>query len=150
MSHCGKEAMMDALWIVTIVFLPFLAYGVMVEVIRLKRKKTRFEDRDIMSLDAIYSQYFEKEGLKKSDVIYLWEEIAKLLRIEAGRLRPTDRWDNELAPDKNGLVDDELEEVLYYLWEIADECGFEIDIKNQHDLGTMIEYVVERRVGDPW
>jgi hypothetical protein len=83
-----------------------LAYRI--EAKRLPTKRARFADRENLNVEEIYERYFSDSGLKKEEVIDLWIKIAQTLHLEPGRLRPTDRFDAELAPVRGYLVEDEL------------------------------------------
>jgi hypothetical protein len=83
-----------------------LAYRI--EAKRLPTKQARFTDRENLNVEEIYQRYFSDSGLRKEKVIDLWIKIAQTLHLEPGRLRPTDRFDAELAPVQGHLVEDEL------------------------------------------
>jgi len=59
--------------------------------------RKRFEQREELDLDAIYFWYFAHRGLPRDQVIELWCEVAESLDLPAGKLRPSDRFDGELA-----------------------------------------------------
>ncbi len=83
-----------------------LAYRI--EARRLPTKQARFKDRENLNVEEIYQRYFSESGLKKEKVIDIWMKIAQTLHLEPGRLRPTDRFDAELAPVRGYHVEDEL------------------------------------------
>ena len=79
---------------------------------RIRDKRKRFSSRSVLSVDQIYADYFSKTGFPQDLVIELWLDLAKTLKLEAGRLRPDDRFDKELAPStKVGGFVDELEDL---------------------------------------
>jgi hypothetical protein len=82
---------------------------------RLSCKRARFKDRENLTCEEIYNRYFSNSGLPREKVIALWMQIAKELKLESGRLRPTDRFDKELSPVLNNedeLAD--LEDLIHF------------------------------------
>jgi hypothetical protein len=72
----------------------------------------RLRNREDIPMDAIYSQFFSGANLQKDMVLELWNEVATLLRVPPGKLRPSDRFDKELAPGGVWLrLDDDAVEV---------------------------------------
>lgn len=61
-----------------------------------RKKSLRFENRSTVSLDNIYSTYFNNSQLDQDVVKNLWTEVAKTLHVSVGKLRPSDRFDKEL------------------------------------------------------
>jgi hypothetical protein len=55
-----------------------------------------FQDREDLVIDEIYQRYFLKSGPPKEIVFELWLESARDMRIDPGRLRPSDRFAVEL------------------------------------------------------
>ena len=78
---------------------------------RLPTKHGRFDGREALSPDDIYERYFAGTGMPRERVVAVWLEIAQLLRLDAGKLRPSDRFDSELAPVEGHLVEDELSDI---------------------------------------
>jgi hypothetical protein len=63
-----------------------------------KQRLKRLRNREDIPMDAIYNQFFSGANLPKDMVLELWNEVATLLRVPPGKLRPSDRFDKELAP----------------------------------------------------
>jgi hypothetical protein len=89
---------------------------------RLQKKRSRFSDREKLSLDELYSKYFEPTGLQKDVVVTYWQRVADTMGLEAGRLRPTDRFDSELRPVAGHLVEDEIADLNQF---------FELEVKRR-------------------
>lgn len=76
---------------------------------RIRRKRQRFADRPALPCDRIYQTYFAESGLDPIDVQESWQELANTLKLDPQRLRPTDRFDRELAPVAGTTKLDELD-----------------------------------------
>lgn len=63
-----------------------------------RQRLKHLRSREDLPMDAIYDRFFSETGLQKSLVLEVWAEVATLLRVPAGKLRPSDRFDKELAP----------------------------------------------------
>lgn len=57
-----------------------------------------FVDRPPMNLDEIYARYYVDSGLDREAVVRCFRFLATELALPTSRLRPTDRFDEELAP----------------------------------------------------
>ena len=76
---------------------------------RIRRKRQRFAHRSALPCDRIYQTYFAESGLDPMDVQESWKELANTLKLDPQRLRPTDRFDRELAPVAGTTKLDELD-----------------------------------------
>lgn len=56
----------------------------------------KFNERQDLTFDEVYSLTFEPVGIPKEIAGELWFEVAKTLQIPATNLRPTDSFDSEL------------------------------------------------------
>jgi hypothetical protein len=86
-----------AFWIGVVVF----GFGIIASIASVllgkKKSKTLFDERPMLSDDEIYRQYFAEVGLPQALVLELWREVAGVLNLPAGKLRPTDRFGQELG-----------------------------------------------------
>ncbi len=91
----------------------FLAIQIVIFVVRnfgrIRRKRKRFAHRSALPCDRIYQTYFAESGLDQIDVQESWQELATTLKLDSQRLRPTDRFDRELAPVAGTTKLDELD-----------------------------------------
>jgi hypothetical protein len=71
-----------------------------------RKRQARFIDREEMSFDEFYRQYYEHSGLGADSVRRALFEVATALQVSPTRLRPADRFNIELAPEKGWEVDD--------------------------------------------
>jgi hypothetical protein len=58
---------------------------------------SRLGDREDIPMEVIYSRFFTGTQFPKDLVVELWNEVASCLRVPPGKLRPSDRFDKELA-----------------------------------------------------
>src|SRR5580704_3259191 len=73
----------------------------------MRRRAARFRERVDLSPDEIYAKFFSQEERHgKALILDLWNEVAVILEVPPGKLRPTDRFDKELAPEKGWEYDD--------------------------------------------
>jgi hypothetical protein len=87
-------------------------------------------------------------------VFELWNEIAEVLRVPPGKLRPSDRFDIELAPVKGRKFDDNTIEVHWAAQRRLKQLGVDADITA---IQTLRDYVAffcnfshwKPRTGDP-
>jgi hypothetical protein len=75
---------------------------------RIPKKAARFAEREPIHLNEVYERFYVPSGLNRQRVLELWQEVAKTLRLDPEKLRPTDSFDVELAPVKGSLTPDEL------------------------------------------
>jgi hypothetical protein len=110
------------------------------EIIPDRRRLERFADRENLSLEALYGQYFAQSKLPKRLVFELWNEIAELLRVPPGKLRPSDRFDIELAPVKGWEFDDNTIEVHWAAQRRLKRLGADADITEIQTLRDYVEF----------
>jgi len=60
-------------------------------------RAARFSKRDDVAYGQIYREYFAPKGVPEDVGRALWLEAARALRISPSKLRPEDRFDNELS-----------------------------------------------------
>lgn len=94
----------------------------MVYVRRVRMK--RIADREPMSPDQIFSRYYKDSGLREEFVVLVWGDIAKILALPAEKLRPTDKFNEELKPLAGWhFYDDHLEDLLTWADKYARKRG---------------------------
>ncbi|MCH8315235.1 MAG: hypothetical protein IIA64_04610 [Planctomycetes bacterium] len=111
-SELVATDMIDIMDLIGIGFAIFLVVHIVIFVLRnygrIRRKQERFAGRPVLPCDRIYQTYFPESGLDQIDVQHSWQELAKTLKLDPQRLRPTDRFDRELAPVVGTTKLDEL------------------------------------------
>lgn len=105
-----------------------------------RQRLKAFEGRSELSLDQIYGEFFASRNLPKELVCELWKEVAGSLRLPPGKLRPTDRFDKELAPVKGWEFDDDIVEVHWAAERRLRKLGARADSSNVVTLGDYVEF----------
>ncbi len=98
----------------------------------------RLVDREIFSMEVIYDRFFASENLSKPLVLELWSEVAVTLGIPPGKLRPTDRFDKELAPVE--AWDDDIVEVQWAAERRLKKTGSKADLSGVQTLGDYVHF----------
>lgn len=78
---------------------------------RLEKKRARFADRPPLLLEDIYETHYKDANFDFVSFARFWKELASLLNLDPTKLRPTDRFDEELAPVDGYLAEDELVDI---------------------------------------
>jgi hypothetical protein len=81
---------------------------------RLPKKRARFLDRASTPPSEIFTTYYKNQGVAESRFQELWSDAARILKLDPTRLRPSDRFNVELAPVKGHLAEDELVDLEEY------------------------------------
>ena len=108
--------------------------------IPLKEKLKRFANREELTLDEIYLQFFASMNLPKESFLELWNEVADSLRLPRGKLRPGDRFDKELAPAKGWEYDDEIADVYWAAQHRLKIADADFDVSKIQTLGNYVEF----------
>jgi len=106
-----------------------------------QRKKRFLNSRQTLSDEDIYLQYFSESGLSQPLVHELWQEVADAFRLPSGKLRPTDRFGNELGG--YWIVSDEVDILTKIAVERAKRHSIKLELS---EIKTLGEYV--KRFGD--
>jgi hypothetical protein len=94
--------------------------------------------RQSLPPEEIFLKYYKDIGLREDVVIHIWREIAGILALPAEKLRPTDRFNDELKPLGGWYhYDDHLSWLFAWAEKYARSHGAKIDpaeIKTLDDL----------------
>jgi hypothetical protein len=71
--------------------------GVMVRWVRRRRSAAALEGRESLDDEAFYRRYYAESKLPKGLVIELRREVAETLRVAAEKLRPEDRFGEQIG-----------------------------------------------------
>ncbi len=86
----------------SVVIVGFIAVAVLVALLGTKEirriKNARFAGREVITSEEFYNRFYRAAGFDPALVEAVRERVATGLEISAGLLRPTDRFDGELAP----------------------------------------------------
>lgn len=105
-----------------------------------KQKLQRFSDRKELDHDVVYNQFFSSTNLPKDLVVELWSEVAANLDLPGNKLRPTDRFDNELGPVKGWEFDDEIGVLNWTAARRLKKLGAKADLATIKTLGDYVEF----------
>ena len=105
-----------------------------------RRRLARFADREELSAEQIYTGFFATTHFPRALVSELWTEVALPLRVPPGKLRPSDRFDKELAPVKGWEFDDDIVEVCWAAERRLKKMGLTIAPANVHTLGDYVAF----------
>ncbi len=72
----------------------------------LRERRGRLAAREKLTLDAWYSRYYRDTDVSQDLVERVVTLISESLGVDAGKLRPTDRFDRELRPPHGWQLDD--------------------------------------------
>ena len=105
-----------------------------------RQRRERLENRCSMTGDQIYDRFFASRGFPKELVLELWDEIATVVQLPAGLLRPTDRFDEELAPLEGADLWYDYASVHAVAERRMDKCGFTGGSSQIKSVGDYIEF----------
>lgn len=71
-----------------------------------RARSGRFSDRDDVSFDRFYAEHYEALGLDRERVKRALNDVAQAIDVPMTKLRPTDRFDVELAAERGWEFDD--------------------------------------------
>lgn len=71
--------------------------------------------RETLSLDQIYDRYYVESNLDRALVLELLNHVAQEMRIPVGKIRPGDRFSDELSPRRGNEWDSGYGVLLYEL-----------------------------------
>jgi hypothetical protein len=84
------------LWNVGVMLL--IALGVLAIPYLLRKKELdRLKGRDAIGAEELYARYYANSGLSETSVWEVWNEIATTLRVPPEKLRPTDRFGEDIG-----------------------------------------------------
>ena len=104
-----------------------------------RKKIARFSDRETFSFDEIYEKYFSGQNIPKDIVAKLWVELADTLELPSGKLRPTDSFHSDLAPEKGWEFDDQLGAVTALVIARFKKIGKTPDFS---EIKTIMDYII--------
>ena len=112
--------------------------GRLVEGLRRIRVPANLRNREALSDDEIWSKFYKGTDLDRTDVLELWSEIADCLRIDKGRMRPSDSIARDLTLDR--VIQPRIEDLTEAATSRARRRNKRIDLGQ---LETVQDYVNE-------
>ena len=92
-------------WLVVGIFSAIVLILLVSTQVMLRKKRARFASRDNLSEDDLIAKFFEPR-MSRQIIIGVLEVVSKASDIPMGLLRPTDRFKDELAPERGWEFDD--------------------------------------------
>lgn len=71
-----------------------------------RARRSRFSDREDVSFDRFYAEHYEGHGFDREKVKRALSDVAQAIDVPGTKLRPTDRFDVELAAERGWEFDD--------------------------------------------
>jgi len=82
------------------------------------RRIARFHERATLSFEQFWREFYPGEEVRLESIAEALRLISDATEVAPGKLRPTDRFTAELAPERGWEFDDGLAEVAWYVeWE---------------------------------
>ncbi|HEV2452673.1 MAG TPA: hypothetical protein VGY98_00330 [Verrucomicrobiae bacterium] len=114
-----------------------------------RQRRKRFDARPDLDLDQIYNAFFSSKSLPKELVCELWKEVSGTLHVPSGKLRPTDRFDDELAAPKGWEYDDEIMDVHWAAERRLKRIGGQSDLSQVKTVGDYVEFFCKLQAQPP-
>jgi len=125
-----------SMWIAAIAAVALAAVGVAVRSGKVRQSLSVLDTREALSDDEIYQRFYAASGLSKAAVIDVWHEVARVLRVPAERLQPTDRFGKDVGV--HWITSEELDALGAVAQERAKRQGLAIDLAS---IETVDDYV---------
>lgn len=101
----------------------------------------RFKGRSSLTSDEFYHQFYSGSRIPRTVVLDALKGVSEATEIAEGLIRPTDRFDTELAPAKGW---EELDDASFELKTYAEKVGNRaVNLSNVQTVGDYIELVAE-------
>lgn len=116
-----------------------LAAGAWSLVASRRKRQAEFADRESLTTEEIFTRYYGDSGFERSVIVRLWDECAAKLKVPSEKLRPADRFEQELAAsDFWASLDDPREDLARYAMAHANRFGVTIDLKGMKTVDQLI------------
>ncbi len=108
--------------------------------------KVKAEERKLLSVrpalsdDEIFDTYYDSLGAPKETVLELWREICSTLQVDAGRVRPEDRFGKDIG--RYFLVSADLDSLVAKALERAKRGGVQKDVNTIKTVDDYIRFFV--------
>ena len=101
----ATQMRIDIMILGIIVLIAASAYGALSLVLPERLRKRSICSREPLGFDDIYQRYFSASPFAKALLADIWRETSNDLKLDAAKLRPTDRFNVELGAFGFPLVD---------------------------------------------
>lgn len=118
-----------------------IPFGIWVERRRIAERRKRFMDRPSVPVEELFCTHYAKAGLDKEATIQEWKKVAETLGVDPEKLRPSDRFKDELGPIRGYPVPDELATLEEILEDRCKELGVPLKRGTVNTLDDFIKIV---------
>jgi hypothetical protein len=105
-----------------------------------RKKRSRFQDRADMSEDEFFATYYGDSGVARGVVSEVIQVVANATDIPSTKIRPSDRFDVELAPMPGWEFDDGLAEVSWFIRARMKKAGAREGVRSE-TVDALIRYI---------
>lgn len=127
------------MWIATIAAIAIVVVGFLVGsgLRKVRQSLSVLNTREALSDNEIYQRFYAASGLSKAAVIDVWHEVARVLRVSAERLQPTDRLGKDVGVSW-WITNEELDALGTVAQKRAKRQGLAVDLAS---IETVDDYV---------
>lgn len=115
-------------WIAIAVTTLFVGFSAAVTVIKTRKTSTALSQRKTLSMDEIYRRFYADLGLPQELVTDLWQEIAQVLDVPAGKMRPSDEFGKTIGA--YWITSDKLDQLGIVAKKRAEQSGRNINLES--------------------
>jgi hypothetical protein len=123
-------------WIAAIAAFALAGVGFGLRSAKTKISLSALQKREALSDDEIYQRFYVSSGLDQDSVIEVWHEIASILHAPAARLRPSDRFGEDVGA--YWITSEELDALGVAAEQRAKREGLSVELAS---IETVDEYV---------
>jgi hypothetical protein len=113
-----------------------MALGLLIPWLRRRRSAAALEGRESLDDEAFYGRHYAESKLPKGQVIELRREVAETLKVPAEKLRPEDRFGEQIGT--YWITSDDLDVLAAKGRDRAKTLGRSVDLKK---LATVDDYI---------
>jgi hypothetical protein len=107
-----------------------------------RKELDRLNTREPLDAEQLYARYYASSGLSKSAVVELWNEVASTLRLPAEKLRPGDRFGEDIG--RWFLFSDDLDSLAELGEKRAKRRGIEVRFDTLFTIDDYVRALAER------
>jgi hypothetical protein len=127
-----------------------VATGVLSEILRRRKYRVVFGSRASLDDDDLFERHYSESGLDKDTLLRVWQGVGRALRIPREKLRPTDKFDDELAPaDIFESLVDRRDSLARWARTEAKRFGADFDYSSPRTLDDVVRQLVRVEMRRP-
>lgn len=101
-------------------------------------RRNMLSDREQLSGELLYERFYGGSDISRDMLLEAWNQVASVLHVDPGRLRPTDKMDDLVA--KQLRLETDIDELYFVLDSIA---PFSDDMKPFYDINDVVCYLAK-------